>query len=646
MKKSFPKGLGTSFKDENTKWLLLSAVVAVAHIAYKFGSLSRLELQGDEAFSVFFAQQTIPELLETLNGEANPPFYYLLLHFWIKLFGIGFVAVKSLNLILSIGTALVLIALSKRVANVGMALFVSICFLFSDLHFDFSHEIRAFQLVLLLTSLSYCFFFAYLQTQKWWYLPLLALVTVGLPMAHYNAVLVPFSQFFVTLFYLREQFFQVVKLWGAYLVAGLLFLPQLLVFRSVVPDDTFWLGLSNWNDLKYIAFKVVGHDRSFYGLIVLYYAAPILAILGKKWAWFNVRFSLRTFFALWLLYVLPLLLNYALAQYVPSFQVRYVLFLSFGVYLSIGYLLAHFERFQLVKLVYFFGITVHMFYFFRPQQRDGEGWKETAAVVSSFQKDKKTLVIVSATYKVRDLLYYLDRSAFADYSNLNARMEKLDVLPAYNSDVLKDSSLFHKYDKVVLILSHSLVQDPNQTVLNEVDKRLHFCYEIGDPIRARIRVYNTQETACVEYSKINEELQASEDCWEWIKRDLLEKNSGKRVEEYEMHWKACKQLMVEEFSPGTQAEAAGVSLIAGSFRYSCTAENSAMVVVSVEHNGQSLKRSEYHMEDCKSGEFKELEFLASAFGDYPEGTVIKVYVWKFGAADVLLNRFKVGFWSK
>ena len=646
MKKGILDFMRSWMERDRRNWLILSIIVVLLHVIFKFGSLGRLELQGDEAFSVFFAQQTIPELLETLNGEANPPLYYLLLHFWIQLFGIGFVAVKSLNVILSIGTALALIALSKRVSNLFMAIFVSVCFLFSDLHFDFSHEIRAFQLVLLLTVLAYYLFFSFLETKEWKYLILLALVTVALPMSHYNAVLVPFSQFFISIFYLRSNFISTLKIWGAYFIAGLLFLPQLFVFRSVVPDDTFWLGLSNWNDLKYIAFKVVGHDRSFNGLIILYYLSPILAVLGKRNHWFNSSFTLRTFFALWLLYFLPLWLNYALAQYVPSFQVRYVLFLSFGVYLSIAHLIASFERFALIRLIYILAISSHMYYFFSPQQRDGEGWKETAAVVSSFQKDKKTLVIINATYKVRDLMYYLERSAFSDYSNFADRLEKLDVLPAFNSDVLKDSSLFQKYDKVVLILSHSLVQDPEQTVLKEVDKRLHFCYEIGDPIRARIRVYNTVENSCVDYKLISEELQDSQECWQWKKRKLIERNSGKKVDEQEIHWKSCQNIEVKEFSPGAEAIASDVSLIAGSFRYFASSDNAAMVVVSVEHEGKSLKRSEYFLESCKPGELKELEFLSSAFGVYPEGTVIKAYVWRFGAAEVSLEQFKVGFWSK
>ncbi len=646
MKLRIPDLLRSWMTGESRNWFILSIIIVIAHVIFKFGALDRLELQGDEAFSVFFAQQTIPELLETLNGEANPPLYYLLLHFWIKFFGIGFIAVKSLNLVLSLGTALALILLSKRLANLLMAIFVSVCFLFSNLHFDFSHEIRAFQLVLLLTLLSYYLFFTFLETKKWKYLIFLSLVTVALPMSHYNAVLVPFTQFVISIFYLRSTFSSIIKIWGAYLIAGLLFLPQLFVFRSVVPDDTFWLGLSTWNDLKYIALKVVGHDKSFYGLMVFYYLSPILVMLAKKYNWLNIRFSLRTFFALWLLYLLPLIVNYSLAQYVPSFQVRYVLFLSFGVYLSIGYVLAHFERFAFLRLLYVFVLAGHMFYNFQPQQRDGEGWKETAVVVSSLQKEQKTLVIVSATYKVRDLIYYLNRKAFSDYSNFYERLEKLDVLPAFNSDVLKDTTLFKNYDKVVLILSHSMVQDPNQTVLTEVDQRLHFCYEIGDPIRARIRVYNTTENACVEYKVLSEEIQDSNECWQWKKRKLVEKNSGKKVEEYAMHWNSCQSIAIEEFSPSTQAFASDVSLIAGNFRYTCSAENSAMVVVSVEHNGQSFKRSEYLLENCRPGEYKELEFLSSAFGNYPDGTIIKVYIWRHGSGSVQLEQFRVGFWSK
>ena len=144
-------------------WGLL---VILANASVKLYFLNEYELQGDEAFSVFHAQQKLKELIDTLNGEANPPVYYILLHFWIKLFGIAPVSVKLLNIILSFGTAVMIVAIGKRLNNLGFALFASAAFLFSNLHFEFSQEIRAFQLVMLLTVCSNYFYISYFETKK------------------------------------------------------------------------------------------------------------------------------------------------------------------------------------------------------------------------------------------------------------------------------------------------------------------------------------------------------------------------------------------------------------------------------------------------------------------------------------------------
>jgi uncharacterized membrane protein len=101
------------FFSEKHSYQGLFLILIAAHSLVKFGTVNQLELQGDEAFSVFYSQQSINELLQTLNNEANPPLYYLLLHFWIQIFGIGIVAVKSLNIIISIGTAILLFKLTN-----------------------------------------------------------------------------------------------------------------------------------------------------------------------------------------------------------------------------------------------------------------------------------------------------------------------------------------------------------------------------------------------------------------------------------------------------------------------------------------------------------------------------------------------------
>ena len=41
----------------------------------------------DEAFSYFMAKKNISEIIFLTAKDFNPPLYYSILHFWIKIFG-------------------------------------------------------------------------------------------------------------------------------------------------------------------------------------------------------------------------------------------------------------------------------------------------------------------------------------------------------------------------------------------------------------------------------------------------------------------------------------------------------------------------------------------------------------------------------
>ena len=46
-------------------------------------------LGGDEPFSVYHSQLSLEHLLGIFQSENNPPLHFLLLHYWIKFFGIS-----------------------------------------------------------------------------------------------------------------------------------------------------------------------------------------------------------------------------------------------------------------------------------------------------------------------------------------------------------------------------------------------------------------------------------------------------------------------------------------------------------------------------------------------------------------------------
>lgn len=53
----------------------------------------------DEAFSYFLAKKNFSSIILLTAKDFNPPFYYLLLHFWIRVFGKSEISLRSLSLL-------------------------------------------------------------------------------------------------------------------------------------------------------------------------------------------------------------------------------------------------------------------------------------------------------------------------------------------------------------------------------------------------------------------------------------------------------------------------------------------------------------------------------------------------------------------
>jgi hypothetical protein len=541
-----------------------------------------------------------------------------------------------------------LFKLTKKIGNFWFVVFVSVCFLCSNLHFDFSHEIRAFQLVLFLTISSFYAFLLFRETKnkKWFYL--LIIINVALPYTHYNAVLVPIVQFLGCLFYWNKERKLVLMLCLGYVLSAILFLPQLLIFKSVVPDENFWLGLSTFDDFNYILLKVIGNDQAYYPLIIPYFLSPLLLIIGLRYSWFTKGFSWRIFLIFWFLFILPLLINFYLAQYIPSFQVRYVLFSSFGLYLSIGYLFLHLEKGKWLYRSYFVVLMLHFFYQFDPRKRDGEGWKETAEMVHSFQK-RKVAVIVNASYKARDLMYYYDNDAFHHYKTLEKAYQSHEIFPLNSVAELNNLGDLKQYEKIILLLSHNQVQDPDGLIITELDKKYTLCYEIGDPIRAKIRVYNTGNTPCTSFKVIGKSKEKSDACWFWDVSQSIEQLSGSKVTNYSLNFSKCETFEVDKeiaFSPNREELVKNCSIVDCEIEFESKEVTNSILVVSVERNGHAYKRAEYQLADAtKKGE-NSISIKSSVMGSYPDGSVVKVYVWNPGGPTLEFKRMSIQFWKK
>ncbi|MGF7234027.1 MAG: glycosyltransferase family 39 protein [Frankia sp.] len=101
--------------------LIVPATVAAVVIGAGLRFATDAHLWLDESLTVNIASLPVGRLLEALRHDGAPPLYYLLLHFWMKAFGGGDIAVRALSGVFSVATLPVAWVAGRRVGRVATA---------------------------------------------------------------------------------------------------------------------------------------------------------------------------------------------------------------------------------------------------------------------------------------------------------------------------------------------------------------------------------------------------------------------------------------------------------------------------------------------------------------------------------------------
>lgn len=116
----------------------------------------------DEAFSILVAEKPISFILKNLTFE--PPVYYILLHYWIRVFGTSEIAVRSLSLLGFTLATIVVIAWSEKFFRKHWLLWITpLLFFTNPMLLYYAFEVRTYGWYTFFAVLS---FFSYSET-KW-----------------------------------------------------------------------------------------------------------------------------------------------------------------------------------------------------------------------------------------------------------------------------------------------------------------------------------------------------------------------------------------------------------------------------------------------------------------------------------------------
>lgn len=150
---------------EKASWLIL-AILTLAGFLRLYG-LGSESVWLDEAVSVHIAKTSLLSIIQSgINNDVHPPLYYLLLHFWMLLFGQSEAAIRSLSACFGIISVYLLYKVGRELFDHKVGLVASFLLAISAFAIYYSQEARQYSLLLLLTLLSFFFFIKILGADK------------------------------------------------------------------------------------------------------------------------------------------------------------------------------------------------------------------------------------------------------------------------------------------------------------------------------------------------------------------------------------------------------------------------------------------------------------------------------------------------
>ncbi len=134
---------------------LASAVVAVLVVGLVLRFWTRSDLWLDEALTVNIARQPLDQIPSLLHRDGAPPLFYVLLHFWMEMFGTSDYAVRSLPGVFGVATLPLTWLAGKRLGGRKAAWAAVLLLASSPFAVRYDTETRMYSLVVLLTVLGF-----------------------------------------------------------------------------------------------------------------------------------------------------------------------------------------------------------------------------------------------------------------------------------------------------------------------------------------------------------------------------------------------------------------------------------------------------------------------------------------------------------
>lgn len=391
----------------------------------------------DEPFSIFHAQSNFSGLFEIFNHENNPPLHFILLHFWEQIFGISPSAVRSLSLLFSVGTIVVIWKIGNTFFSRKVAIFTCLFFIFSDFHQYYGLEARAYSLLVFVYSITLYLIFKLLlhSTETTWKTYLwLGIANLALFYSHYISLLIFAAQGLLFLRFSRIVSWKGILLSiGIFLLGLLPWLPILIGRITNVANAGTWLSTANYSELYGFLNKFL-NDKWVFALVLMVGLSYFIFQFSDVRAFLKKHAKLFTL--LLILFFVPFLSAFVLSrlEIAEVFYDRYLFFLTLPLFLGISFF------FQSIPTYSSYATSLVLLFFLLRFDIQPENNRETNNLVTFVKESNANDIVIFPEYYDIHFLYHYDQRLFKDTA-IRKKLKSHHIYPLMDVQKVKDLNL-------------------------------------------------------------------------------------------------------------------------------------------------------------------------------------------------------------
>ena len=347
---------------------LYLATLVVIGVVVRLWNINKASIWHDEGYTMMLAPMGPIEIIERTARDVHPPLYYLILHYWLLVFGNSEIAARSLSLAFMVGVIPLTYLVLKRLWNTRAAMIGALLVTSGPFLVRYSQEARMYGMVAFLLLLATYFLVRAIQDKRriWWVL--YAVAIAASLYTHYYSIFMIATHWIYMATQTRRPGTGILsgRWWLANIGAALLFLPWVPSawgqFTRV--QAAFWIPapteLTMPNTLFHFLLNHPAHQLRP-GLKIAI-ALGFLAIVGVTL--YRARGKRRTFLLLSMYMLLAPVAVFLLSFQRPIYVDRYFVFSAVGFYMVLAVILSRL-RFRLLApltaaFVVMFGFGIHI----------------------------------------------------------------------------------------------------------------------------------------------------------------------------------------------------------------------------------------------------------------------------------------------